>query len=62
MCENKSPEEIAQAYKKSILVQMYRCLFTIEPNKRDTAIDLAYRIWEFIQDEKRTADLCKLLR
>lgn len=61
-CEGLSPEQIAQLYKKSVLVEMYICLYTIEPNKRKTALDLAYSIRNFLNDEERTADLCKLLR
>lgn len=61
MCEGKSPAEISCAYKKSVIVQMYLCLFTIDPPKRATALDLAYAIWNFIRDVERTADLCKNL-
>lgn len=61
-CEGKSPDEIAREYKKHVIAQMYLCLFTIEPPGRATALDMAYSIWNFIRDEKRTADLCKNLR
>lgn len=61
MCEGKSAEQIAKDYKKSVLLQMYVCLYTIEPQGNKTAYDLAYSIWYFLSEEERTADLCKLL-
>ena len=60
-CDGLSPEQISQLYKRSVLVEMYICLYTIEPPKRNTVLDIAYSIWNFLRDEERTADLCKLL-
>ena len=62
MCEGKSPTDIARTYSKSVIVQMYRCLYSIEPHKSKNASEIAYAVWSFLADEERTRDLCKLLR
>lgn len=61
MCEGKTPQEIAQANRKPVLCQMYECMFQCAPRKRATSLDIAYSIYDYIQDLKRTADLCKTL-
>lgn len=57
-----SANEIASAYSKRQLQDMYKTLFSIEARNSYTKLDLAYHCREFVESDKRTRDLCKILR
>ena len=56
-----SVEEMTSRYTKSRLQFFFRALYGIKP-RECTKADLAYKCWYFIEDYKRTEDLCKILR
>lgn len=59
---NLSVNELVQKYSKSELINFYKSLFGIESRCSFTKSDLAYHCWNYIADDKRTRDLCKILR
>lgn len=61
ICDNMSAEELSVNYSKAQLTAMYTCLYGIPLCGNKSKLDIAYSIWQFVADEKRTADLCKLL-
>ena len=58
---NLSIEEMTSRYTKSQLQSFYKILFDIAPASSANKDRLAYALWNFIEDEKRTKDLCKIL-
>lgn len=60
--ENLSVEEMTSKYTKNQLKSFYKVLFGIEPRSVSNKTDLAYKCWNYIADDKRTKDLCKILR
>lgn len=55
-------DEMTTKYSKSQLQYFFRALYDIEPRSVYTKADLAYKCWSFIADDKRTKDLCKILK
>lgn len=57
-----SVEEMISRYTKNQLQSFFKYLYGIEPRSAYKKDDLAYKCWSFIADDKRTKDLCKILR
>lgn len=62
ICNKNTPDTMASYMTKGQLVQAYELLFGIPVHKNAKSIDLAWSCWQYVQDEIRTADLCKILR
>lgn len=56
-----SAAALAEQYSKSELSSMYQILYVIQPNPRKTKLDIAYEIRDFVENDIRTKDLCKIL-
>lgn len=58
---NNTMEDLERYLPKTQVVEMFRVLYGIEPRNSLSKNELLYRVREFIEDEKRTKDLTKLL-
>lgn len=56
---NDVPTMLANMSRKQ-LYDMFVALYEVEPQRYDK-VNMAYACWNFVQDELRTADLCKHL-
>lgn len=61
LCTKNSPDTLATYLSRQQLVECFRALYDIEPRKTISKLDLAYSCQSYIEDEIRTADLCKIL-
>lgn len=62
ICARNNPQALTRWLTKSQLNECYVALYGIQPKTSYNAYDLAWACWNFVQDEIRTADLCKILR
>lgn len=59
--EGLGVEEISGKYSKSKLIELYEHLYEMEPRRCYTKMELAWHIYSFIADIRRTEDLTKML-
>lgn len=61
ICTRNNPQALTSLLTKAQLTECYVALYGIQPRQSYNTYDLSWACWQFVQDEIRTADLCKLL-
>ena len=61
LVRNNTPEELSSRLTANELRLCFKTLYGIEARPSINKVDLAYKCRDFVSDEIRTADLCKLL-
>lgn len=60
--KSKTQDEVCKTNSKKVLQKMYKDLYGIEPRHNSSKDELTYKLFEFVQSQIRTDDLCKILK